>query len=250
MKVRFLGAHNVEAGSLKLPGVLVDDILALDAGSLGSLSISGQLGLKAILLTHQHYDHLRDLPILGMNLYLNSTSVAVYGLPEAEEILASHLLNGSVYSHFLDNGTFRYCRIVPEKIIQAERYDILPVKVNHSVPAIGYEVCTKGHRLFYSGDTGPGLDCIWERLRPDLIIIEVTSPNRWTDFGRKVGHLTPVLLKEELETFYRLNGYVPPVYTVHANPLAEDVIRTELAKVARQLNCQITVAHEGLEIGI
>jgi len=248
MKIRFLGAHNIATNSAKLPGILVDDVLALDAGSLCALSAPEQLGLKAILLTHQHYDHLRDLPILGMNLFLNGTGVTVYGLPEVRDVIAEHILNGTLYSRFLENSTMDYRPITPEEPFLVSDYRVMPVAVEHSVPAVGYEISAEGRRLFYSGDTGPGLGNTWGELRPDIIIIEVTSSNRWTDFGRKAGHLTPALLKDELAIFQALKGYLPPIYTVHMNPFVEDDLRAELAEVAHTMNCHITTAHEGLEI--
>jgi len=52
MQIRFLGAHNTETQTTRLPGVLIDNRLALDAGSLtSSLSLEEQLKLDAILLT-------------------------------------------------------------------------------------------------------------------------------------------------------------------------------------------------------
>lgn len=63
MRIRFLGAHNTETLTTRLSGLLVDQALALDAGSLtASLTLSQQLSLKGVLLTHQHYDHIRDIP--------------------------------------------------------------------------------------------------------------------------------------------------------------------------------------------
>jgi ribonuclease BN (tRNA processing enzyme) len=250
VKIKFLGVHNVEAGLVKLPGVLVDNVLALDAGCLSLLSTPEQLGLKAILLTHQHYDHLRDLPILGMNLYLNNARVRVFGPLEVQSILVEHFLNGAVYSRFLERSTINYHPVAPGEWFSTDGYDILPVTVRHSVPAIGYEISAGGHRLFYSGDTGPGLSCAWEHLRPDVIIIEVTAPNRWAEHGHTTGHLTPALLKKELADFLELKGYLPPIYAVHMNPFVEDELRAELAEVAHTLNCLITPAHEGLEIDI
>jgi ribonuclease BN (tRNA processing enzyme) len=131
-----------------------------------------------------------------------------------------------------------------------ENYDILPVTVDHSVPAVGYEVSSGGRRLFYSGDTGTGLSEAWERVKPDVIIIETTTSNNWTEFGLKSGHLTPELLQKELASFKKLKGYLPPVYTVHMNPFLEADVAVELKQVARELNCHITLAHEGLEITV
>ena len=66
MRIRVLGAHNCETRSTRLVTLLIDDILALDAGGLTStLTVKAQKKLKGILLTHPHYDHIRDIPALG-----------------------------------------------------------------------------------------------------------------------------------------------------------------------------------------
>ena len=57
MKIQILGAHNIETRETRLTSLLVDGILALDAGSLSSgLSIEDQCEVKAVLLTHRHFD--------------------------------------------------------------------------------------------------------------------------------------------------------------------------------------------------
>ena len=250
MKVKFLGAHNIEAGQIRLPCILVDGALALDAGCLSSLDTTEQLKLKAVVLTHQHYDHLRDIPILGMSLHLSNAGITVYGPPKVQNVITAHLLNGALYPNFFDMPTLSFCPITPEKPFFVDSYEITPFAMRHSVFTTGYEINAHGRRLFYSGDTGPKLDNVWEHIQPDTIVIEVTAPNQWTDFGRKAGHLTPMLLKDELLNFQERKGYLPSVYTVHMNPFAEDTIRVELAEIAHTLNCRITPAHEGLEIDV
>jgi hypothetical protein len=43
MKIEMLGAHNTETDKARLPSVLVDDVIALDAGGLAaSLSLERQ----------------------------------------------------------------------------------------------------------------------------------------------------------------------------------------------------------------
>jgi hypothetical protein len=81
-----------------------------------------------------------------------------------------------------------------------------------------------------------------------LVIIEVTASNRFSEFGRESKHLTPELLKEELMQFRKIQEYLPKVITVHMNPSLEDEIAVELEEVACQLGCDISLAHEGLEI--
>ena len=68
MKIRFLGTHNAESKDTKLISFVIDDVLAVDAGSLASeLTFSEQEKIKAILLSHGHYDHIRGVPSFAFN---------------------------------------------------------------------------------------------------------------------------------------------------------------------------------------
>ncbi|HEY82530.1 MAG TPA: MBL fold metallo-hydrolase [Dehalococcoidia bacterium] len=256
MKIRILGAHNCEAQSIKLVSLLIDEALALDAGGLASsLPIEAQLQLKAILLTHQHYDHIRDIPAMGMNALFYETSIRVYSTQAVRDALAAHWLNGTIYSEFLerppDNPRVKFTVIEPNQTFQIDGYDILTVPVNHTVPTVGYQVTSPdGKRVFYTGDTGPGLASCWPKVSPDLLITEVTAPNRYEEFGRKLLHLTPSLLKEELIAFQKLKGRLPSVVLVHMNPKQEAEIEAEIVTLAEELNTPITLAKEGEQINL
>ena len=98
MKVRFLGVHSIEASGYRLPGLLVDDVIALDAGSLtASLTLAEQERLKVVLLTHHHFDHCRDMATLCMNVSLWKGQLVVYGLSQTLEVVAGRLLDGTLY---------------------------------------------------------------------------------------------------------------------------------------------------------
>lgn len=254
MKVRFLGAHNCESATTRLVSLLIDDVLALDAGSLtSSLSIEAQLKLKAVLLTHHHYDHIRDVPALGMNALFYETSVSVYATQVVRDALASHWLNGTIYSSFLEkppqNPRIKFTVIEPGKPFKIADYEILAVPVNHSAPTVGFQVTSSdGKSLFYTGDTGPGLSEAWPEVSPQLLITEVTAPDRYEEFGRLRLHLTPGLLKEELLAFQKLKGYLPQVFLVHMNPRQEAEIAAEIERLSDELGTPITLAYEGLEV--
>ena len=254
MKIKFLGAHNTESQDTKLLSLLIDDILVLDAGGLtSSLSFSAQLKIKAILITHQHYDHIRDIPAIAMNFFLRQEVISIYATPPVKEALLAHLLNGELYPKFLekppDKPTINFHEIEPYRKIQIEGYSILAVPVAHTGPAVGYQLTSaSGKALFYTGDTGPGLDLCWQYVSPQLLVIEVMLPNRYEDFARESGHLTPSLLREELMSFQKLKGYLPLVVTVHMNPALEAEIEAELAVVAKELDCSIKLAHEGMQL--
>ena len=254
MKVRFLGAHNCESQETRLVSLLVDDVLALDAGGLTSgLSFSAQLKLKAVLLTHEHYDHIRDIPTLAINLYLRRASINIYSLSPVADVLKTYLLNDKLYPNFLERPvsapTLRFTALEPLKPVPIEGYSVMAVPVKHSPFSVGYQITSPdGQVLFFTGDAGPGLAEYWPHVSPQLLITEVTGPRRLDDPMRGSGHLTPNLLKAELIAFRGLKGYLPRVATVHMSPHLEAEIATELAAVAEELHATITVAHEGMEL--
>ncbi|MDP3880239.1 MAG: MBL fold metallo-hydrolase [Dehalococcoidales bacterium] len=256
MKIRILGAHNCESQNTRLLSLLVDDILVLDAGGLtSSLSFAEQQKVEAVLLTHHHYDHVRDIPALAMNSYLSGATFRIYAPPSVHDALTTRLLDGKFYPNFLErppeNPTVKFTVVEPLKPEQVEGYSILPVPLNHSVPAVGYQVtASDGKAIFYSGDTGPDMADCWRQVSPQLLIIEVTASNRFTSFGRESKHLTPDLLKEELGVFLELKGYLPRVVTVHMSPGLEDESRAEIATVAEELAITISPAYEGMEISV
>ena len=84
--------------------------------------------------------------------------------------------------------------------------------------------------------------------RHTLLLIEVTQSNKYENDALRAKHLTPGLFEKELLSFKRLKGYLPPVIVVHMNPESQKDIEVELTAVSRNLNCQITIAHEGMKV--
>ncbi len=254
MNIKFLGAHNCESQNTKFISLLIDDTLAIDAGGLtSSLSFQAQQKLKAILLTHQHYDHIRDVPAIAMNFYLCGTAINIYSTQPVYNALTTYLLDGKLYPKFLEqpqgNPTIKFTIMEPYQIERIEGYNVLAVKVNHAVPTVGYQITSPdGKVVFYTGDTGPGLVDCWERVSPQLLITEVTATNKYEEFVKESGHLTPSLLKQELTNFREVKGYLPRVVVVHMNPDMEGEIETEIATVVKALNSSITLAYEGMQL--
>jgi len=254
MDIQVLGAHNCESQNSKFMCLLIDDVLALDAGGLtSSLSFQSQQKLKAVLLTHQHYDHLRDVPALAMSLYLHGTAIDIYSTSSVHDALSTHMLNGKLYPKFLEfpqeNPTIKFTMIEPHQLWQIESYTILAVPINHAVSGVGYQVSSSdGKSVFYTGDTGPGLTDCWRHVSPQLLIVEVTAPDKYEEFAKEVGHLTPFLLKQELISFREIKHYLPEVVVVHMNPYLEKEIESEIVAVASDLNIPITLACEGMRL--
>ena len=256
MNIRILGAHNCESRATKCVCLLIDDTLAIDAGSLTSnLSISNQRKLNAILLTHQHYDHIRDVPSIALNLSMHDASINVYSTQHVRTTLETHLLNGIVYPRFQGlpeaKPTVNFNLITPYEPQSIDGHRILPIPVNHCDGTVGYQVSNaEGKTMFYTADTGPGLTDCWKHVSPHLLIIDVTMPNIYEGFAKRTGHLTPNLLKEELITFQEHKGYLPRIIVVHMDAALENEIEKEVAVVAEALKTSITIAREGMQINI
>jgi cAMP phosphodiesterase len=254
LDIQVFGAHNIESQSTKLTSFLIDEVIAIDAGGLtSSLSFKAQQQLKAILLTHQHYDHIRDVPAIGMCFRLQKSTIRICSTQPVYDALTAHLLNGKLYPNLLEHPTeepaVKFTVIEPYQPENIEGYDVLAVPVNHRVPTVGYQVTAPDSKImFYSGDTGPGLADCWQWVSPQLLLIECVGTNKFEDFARRVGHMTPSLLKQELVSFRELKGYLPPVVIVHMTPYLEEEIESEIAAVASELNSPITLAREGMKL--
>jgi ribonuclease BN (tRNA processing enzyme) len=255
MNIRFLGAHNSESKDVKPVTLLIDNVLAIDAGGLISgLTFSEQLAIQALLVTHHHYDHIKDIPMMGMTFHVKESRINIYSIKPVYEALR-YLFEypDNLYRNFLihpaENPTINFIPIEPLKPFSLLHYNILAVPMKHSVPSVGYQITSpEGKKLFYTGDTGNGLGAIWPLISPDLLIVEVTGANGFLKTAKEASHLTPSLLKEELESFLLIKGYLPKVITVHMFPQSpeKELIENELKVVAAQLNASIIPGREGM----
>ncbi|MGD9117012.1 MAG: MBL fold metallo-hydrolase [Dehalococcoidia bacterium] len=255
MQIRFLGAHNCETKSTRLVSLLVDGVLAVDVGGLTSaLTFEEQQKVEAVLLTHQHFDHVRDVPTLAMTLFFGGSKTVIYATPPVFKVLENNLMDGVIYSDFRrrrpEGPIVSFSVVEPGKAQKILDYDVLAVPVKHSVPTVGYQLTRGGKSFFYTGDTGPGLRECWEQVSPQLLVTEVTAPNRFTGWGEKEGHLTPELLQRELTDFKELKGYLPRVVIVHMSPHLEKEIAGQVTAVAEKLEADISLAYEGMEVNL
>jgi ribonuclease BN (tRNA processing enzyme) len=256
MDISILGAHNYESSTTSCTCLLIDNTLAIDAGGLtAGLSIQDQRNLHALLITHHHYDHIRDIPGIALNFFRHGAGLQIYSTVAVRDIIETHILNGCIYPKFQripeDRPTIVFNAITPLEPQSIDGHSIMAVPVNHSAATIGYQVNDKlGKAMFYTADTGPELSACWREISPQLLIVDVTLSNDCEGFARETGHLTPNLLEHELIDFRECKGYLPQVLAVHMDAVLEPQIKKEIAVVSANLHIPITLAHEGLQIRI
>lgn len=254
MDIEILGAHQSESLHTRSISILINSELAIDAGSLtASLSMTAQERVRAILLTHQHYDHIKDIATIGFNTAFTK-NIQVYSLPVVKELLLSHILNEKIWINLgefpsSERPSLTFNTIEPQVPFQFDGYTILPVPMRHSVPTIGYQVTGPDRKkVFYTSDTGPGWVANARAIDPDLIIAEVTFSNRERELADQVGHLTPASLEQEVKALYARRKAWPILVAVHMNPKYEEEIEAELQEWATRQKIDIIVAHEGLKL--
>jgi len=256
VEIQILGAHLLELKGARLTSLLIDGTLVVDAGGLTSaLSLPEQKKIKTVLLTHHHFDHTRDLVTLAANAgYYWQGQLEVYALRYTLDIVTTCLLDGKIYANFLEYPSKEKPTLILEAIEPYGRktiagYDVLAVPVKHSVPTVGYQITSSdGKSLFYTGDTTVGISDCWQHIFPQLLIAEVAGPNKYGDWLKKAGHLSAELLKEELTQFRQLKGYLPRVIVIHIGNPFEQEIKEEVARVAQELEADISLGYEDMKI--
>lgn len=256
MEACILGAHQSETKDFHFTGILVDRHLVIDAGSLATgLTLAEQRAVKHVLITHWHWDHVKDLAGFGFNRMHDGT-VDVYCTDEVRRVVSANLLNPDYWLGFFDgpdprHPVFTHRLTKAGEHFQVGQYQVTTIPVNHSVPTLGYQlVDSAGRSLYYTGDNGPGCGQYWSEAHPNVLITEVTYSNAFAAEARRFFHLCPSLLQEALEVFRNARGYLPRVVALHVNPDYENDIRPEIADVARRLGASIEVAREGMVINV
>jgi ribonuclease BN (tRNA processing enzyme) len=241
MEIRVLGCYGGELPGYRVSSFVVDGKLLLDAGAVTSvLRLSEQLRIEAILVTHTHLDHIRDIPFLAANLLGERTAhpIHIVSTRPIIEGIKAHLFNDALWPDFTvlpsaESPVLKFMAIEPMVEVPVQDFTIRAIPVNHTVPAVGYIVHRGKSSMVYTGDTGP-TERIWEEanLLPDLkaVLVETSFPNRMRAVAESSGHLTPMMLKRELK---KLRGKEVPVLLVHMKPQHLEVLQREVDRWPR-----------------
>ncbi len=236
MRLEVLGCHGGELPDCRSTCFLVDGALALDAGALTtSLELAALARVDHIVLTHSHFDHVKDLPLLSdLVVGRRQTPITIWASHTCVRTLRENMFNGSLWPDFTripsaEHPVLQLRGFAPGDTFQAGPNAIRSVQVSHPVESCGFVVQRGGTALGISGDTGP-TDALWELLNatPNLkaLLLETSFPDALQDLADLSGHLTPRTLRAELGKFRR-NGTEVLLY--HLKPAFVDQLKREVA---------------------
>ena len=256
MEIRLLGAHNLESRNTRHTCFLVDGVLGLDVGSrVSALDSSEQAKVRALLITHQHFDHTQDIPTLGLATLDDSQPIDVYALSETLEGVHTHLLDGDVYPDMTQglNGAppkYRFHPVKPSVPFRVLTYEVKPISVAHTVPAVGFIVKSdSGSCIAYTGDTGGDLRPFFQdELAPQVVFADVTFPNRLEQRAKVTGHLTPALLRHQLLEALKNNERLPRIVPVHISLVHRDEVALELKSLSSELGVDLMPGYEDMVV--
>jgi 3',5'-cyclic-nucleotide phosphodiesterase len=206
---------------------LVDDRLALDAGAITSmLTLEEQSALDAVLVSHAHMDHVRDLATLADNRCQSaSRPLVIAGTRATVDALRSHFFNNVLWPDFAaislvsgDRPTIEFQVLEPEVTARVAGFETVPVLVTHTIETAGFLLSDQGRTLAFSGDTGP-TERFWDVLeahgKVHALLQEVSFPDHLGWLALRSGHHTPETLARELP---KLRGARPAVLLYHLKP--------------------------------
>jgi 3',5'-cyclic-nucleotide phosphodiesterase len=239
MDLRVIGCHGGETPKHRTSAFIVDDRLAIDAGSLTSgMDLKAQCALTACLVSHAHLDHIRDLATIADNRAQNLCKpLIIAGTKQTIAILKKHFFNGLLWPDFtripsVRKPTIEYLVMKPEVRTKVAGFDVRAILVSHTIETCAFVIEGKDGSLAYSGDTGP-TERFWRVLNdvPNLraLLMEVSFPNSEQKVATLSGHHTPRTLGPELMKYKSPKDLATLLY--HIKPVFQGTVEREVARI-------------------
>jgi ribonuclease BN (tRNA processing enzyme) len=235
MKVMLLPSA-LGAGPLQyLTTLLVNDAVAIDAGSLGLYGTPADQALvRHVFLTHAHMDHVGSLPIFLENVSDDSAECPVIHAPQVVlDVIHTDVLNDRLFPDFvrlsLDGPPLvRLEPLTPGRPVHVAGLSVTAAEVDHVVPAVAYLIDDGKSAFAFVTDTAP-TDAIWDLAnrnpRLKAVFLEVTFPEREDWLAAVAKHLTPKMFAGEVR---KLRPGVR-VYAIHLKARCREELLSEIA---------------------
>jgi len=233
MKIKVIGS-SVDGNPCQFSAsYVINDRIAIDAGSIGFMSVAAQKRIKHVLISHSHLDHIASLPVFIDNIYEPGPDcVIVYGRPSVIECLQQNFFNDRVWPDVLrlsreESPFVKFAALENTNPVELGGITVTPVDLDHVVPTFGFIIDDGESAVAVVSDTGPTKE-VWElanrNTRLKRVLIESAFPNSMAWLAEKTKHLTPELMRDE---YHKLDREVP-LLVVHIKPAFYEQVTAEL----------------------
>ena len=234
MKIEVIGGYGGESLGCRMTCLLINDSIALDAGSLSqALPIERQLMIDGLLLSHSHMDHTSSIPFFIENVFgRRDRAIDIHTSAATATSIRQYMFNDAAWPDFtrLPNHlvpAVKFHELEDERPLELGGVRFTPIPVAHPVPTHGFLIEEGDRAILWSSDTGP-TERLWEiaNQTPNLeaVCVDTSFDNSLQDIADVSYHLTPRTLELELE---KLDKKVP-VLLHHLKPPCVKQIRTEV----------------------
>jgi ribonuclease BN (tRNA processing enzyme) len=251
MKVRVLGCSGAIAKDCRTTSFLIDADVLVDAGTgVGDLTLAEMKGIRHVLLTHSHLDHVAALPLMVDAIASQlAEPVQVHALAGTIAALKAHVFNNVIWPDFSRIPTadapfiqFNEIQVGQTLTLGGKQIEVLPAV--HTVPAAGYAVNSGHGSWVFTGDTERN-PAFWRRVNQmnvAALVIETAFSNREKDLARRSLHLSPNALADELDCIDKGKSF--PIYITHTKPAETELIMSEIQKFDQTQPFGPNVAHD------
>ena len=251
MRVRVLGCSGAIAKDCRTTSFLVDGDVLVDAGTgVGDLTLAEMRGIRHVLLTHSHLDHVAALPLMVDAIASQLTQpIEVHALPGTIAALKTHVFNNVIWPDFSRIPSpqapfvrFNEIHVGQTLALGGKQIEVLPAV--HTVPACGYAVSSQQGAWVFTGDTERN-PAFWRRINQmDIaaLVIETAFSNREQELAHRSLHLSPHALAQELDCIDKGKRY--PIFITHTKPAETELIMAEIQRFDQTQPFGPNVAHD------
>jgi phosphoribosyl 1,2-cyclic phosphodiesterase len=258
VEILVLGSSGSTSPERRSTSFLVGEELAIDAGSLASaLSLDQARRIRTVLLTHRHLDHVKELPLFLDNIFSklwDGAGGSRRARPRPIEIgaergtlsdLFRHIFNGRIWPDVrrFKPSLVKFFTVAPGRRFTRMGLGIVPIRVFHTAPTVGYVFRRGRSAAAVLGDAGyrPGIFRALARIEGlQFLLIETSYPSRLARLGELALHLTPALLEQGLEVVRKAHPQIR-VLINHLKPHWAEEVAEELGR----LRPKVTIAEDG-----
>lgn len=213
---------------------LVNDSVAIDAGSLGILTpLDRQRLVRHVFLTHTHIDHIATLPVFLDNVYsLDEHCPVIHGSSDTLNCLQRNIFNDQVWPDFVALSASAPSFVKMHEIrasspVQVEGLTITPIEVAHTVPTLSYLISDSNGTVAMIADTSQPETVINSvRNLPDLraVFLECSFPDELQSLAEMSQHQTPQMFARQIA---QLPAHVE-IFATHLKPACDKQVQEQL----------------------